>query len=49
MRNAAGLLVLSLLLSACGTKGPLYLPTPEQQAQAKAKQEQNIKQQAPPQ
>jgi len=29
-RRAAGLLLLCLLLHACGTKGPLYLPAPDQ-------------------
>ena len=32
MRRVAGSLVLVLLLTACGTKGPLYLPPPEQKA-----------------
>jgi predicted small lipoprotein YifL len=44
MPRAAGLLVLVLLLPACGTKGPLYLPTPEQKAQ---RQQQDSKQQLP--
>jgi predicted small lipoprotein YifL len=30
MRRTAGLLLVALLLSACGTKGPLRLPSPEQ-------------------
>src|SRR3990172_13280716 len=29
-RRAAGLVLLCLLLQACGTKGPLYLPAPDQ-------------------
>ena len=41
MRRVAGLLLPVLaLLPACGTKGPLYLPTPEQQAQQQKRQEQ---------
>ncbi|MCU0896434.1 MAG: lipoprotein [Burkholderiales bacterium] len=31
MRRALALLVLALLLSACGNKGPLYLPGPDGQ------------------
>jgi predicted small lipoprotein YifL len=47
MRRTAGLLLLVLVLPACGTKGPLYLPTPEQKAQQQQKQQQqdNNKQQ----
>jgi len=33
MRHAAGLLIMLLALSACGTKGALYLPPPEQKQQ----------------
>jgi predicted small lipoprotein YifL len=45
-RRAAGLLLVLAQLSACGTKGPLYLPTPEQKAQQQ-KQQQDNKQQPP--
>jgi len=31
-RPAAGLMLLCLLLQACGTKGPLYLPPPDTQS-----------------
>lgn len=30
LRRAAGLVLLCLVLQACGTKGPLYLPPPDQ-------------------
>jgi len=30
MRRAVGLLLVVLALSACGNKGSLYLPSPEQ-------------------
>lgn len=33
MRCAAGLFLLLLAVSACGTKGALYLPSPEQKQQ----------------
>jgi len=33
MRRAAGLIIVLLALSACGTKGALYLPPPEQKPQ----------------
>ncbi|MGB7540630.1 MAG: lipoprotein [Burkholderiales bacterium] len=33
MRRTAGLIVILLVLSACGTKGPLYLPPPLQKPQ----------------
>jgi predicted small lipoprotein YifL len=33
MRRAAGILLVFLLLSACGTRGPLTLPQPEQKPQ----------------
>ncbi|HEY7674584.1 MAG TPA: lipoprotein [Burkholderiales bacterium] len=33
MRLTASLIVLLLALSACGTKGALYLPPPEQKPQ----------------
>src|SRR3954451_24141600 len=46
MRCTAGLLLVFLLLSACGTKGPLRLPTPEQKAQQK--QQDNKQQPARP-
>jgi predicted small lipoprotein YifL len=46
MRRVAGLLLVVLLLPACGTKGALYLPTPEQKAQQQKKQQDN-KQQPP--
>jgi len=29
-RLVAGLILALLVLSACGTRGPLYLPSPEQ-------------------
>ena len=31
IRRVAGLMLLCLLLQACGTKGALYLPRPDQQ------------------
>jgi len=30
-RHSAGIVLICLLLQACGTKGPLYLPVPEQE------------------
>jgi len=39
------LLLVLAQLSACGTKGPLYLPTPEQKAQQQ--KQQDNKQQPP--
>ena len=36
MRAAIFLLVLSVLLSGCGFKGPLYLPKPKPEAQKPA-------------
>ena len=36
MRFAVSLLIAALLLSACGYKGPLYLPKPEAQRPAPA-------------
>jgi predicted small lipoprotein YifL len=45
MSRTAGLLLVLALLSACGTKGPLYLPTPEQKAQQQ--KQQDNKQQPP--
>ena len=34
IRRVAGLMLLCLLLHACGTKGALYLPRPDQQQPA---------------
>jgi predicted small lipoprotein YifL len=39
MCRIAALLVVLALLSACGTKGALYLPTPEQKAQQQKQQD----------
>lgn len=36
MRALVPLIVLSLLLAACGYKGPLYLPKPKPEAQKPA-------------
>jgi len=33
MRSVAGLVFVLLVLSACGNKGALYLPPPEQNSQ----------------
>jgi predicted small lipoprotein YifL len=33
MRRAAGLILVLIALSACGTKGSLYLPSPEKNQQ----------------
>ena len=35
MRPSVFLVLLVLVLGACGTKGPLYLPSPEQTANSK--------------
>lgn len=43
--RTAGVLLMLALLSACGTKGALYLPTPEQKAQQQ--KQQDNKQQPP--
>ena len=37
MRRAVGLLLALLALSACGTKGALYLPPPEHNPQQDSK------------
>jgi len=37
MRRAVGLLLVILALSACGTKGSLYLPQPERNPQQDSK------------
>jgi predicted small lipoprotein YifL len=37
MRRAVGFLLVLLALSACGNKGALYLPTPEQDPQQNSK------------
>ncbi len=37
MRCATGILIILLGLSACGTKGALYIPTPEQKASQDSK------------
>lgn len=37
MRRAVGLLLALLALSACGTKGSLYLPPPERNPQQDSK------------
>lgn len=37
MRTLLSLLMLALLLAACGFKGPLYLPKPQPEAQKPAK------------
>ncbi len=34
LRNAALILLLPLVLNACGTRGPLYLPSPQDQKPA---------------
>jgi predicted small lipoprotein YifL len=44
MRGTAGLLLVVLLLPACGTKGALHLPSPDQKAQQQ-KQQDNKQQQ----
>lgn len=33
MRLIAGLILVLVVLSACGTRGPLYLPSPERPPQ----------------
>src|SRR5215831_6763335 len=47
LRCAAGLSALALVLSACGTKGALFLPPSQQKPAEQKPQPQNNKQQAP--
>jgi predicted small lipoprotein YifL len=37
MRRAVGLLLVLLVLSACGNKGALYLPSPDRNTQQDSK------------
>ena len=41
MRPSVFLLLLVLVLGACGTKGPLYLQSPEQSAESKSDAKRN--------